>query len=121
MQALLKELKKTITHRKKQREDWNDELGGKIMKWCVALRPKGCFDKKAKGTKDCGIKGEIKFQNFKKCLENDKKLLKSQQKFRSKAHSVFTEKVNKIALNANDSKKIQMLDEVTTYPSDYEF
>ena len=30
--------------------------------------------------------------------------LKSQQRFRSELHNVLTEKVNKIALNANDDK-----------------
>ena len=57
-----------------------DELGGKTSKYCVVLRSKvygfiadgRCVDKKAKGTKDCVIKREIKFQDFKTCLENGK-------------------------------------------------
>ena len=28
-------------------------------------------DKKAKGTKNCGIKREIKFKDYKLCLENN--------------------------------------------------
>ena len=59
-------------------------------------------DKKEKGTKKCVIKREIKFQDCKECLEKNKTMLKSQYRFRSEAHSAFTEKVNKVALSAND-------------------
>ena len=83
-----------------------DELGGKIITEFVALRPKtysystddGKEDKKAKGTKKCIIKRMIKFNDYKNCLLKDKVLLKSQQRFISKKHDVFTENINKIAL-----------------------
>ena len=63
-----------------------DELGGKIITEFVTLRPKtywfltddGKEDKKAKGTKKCVIKRMIKFNDYKKCLLNDKVILKSQ-------------------------------------------
>ena len=35
-------------------------------------------DKKEKGTKKCVIKREIKFQDYKECLEKNKTILKSQ-------------------------------------------
>ena len=81
-----------------------DELGGRIMKAFVALRPKtysyltdDCKeDKKATGTKKCVIKRAIKFNDYKDCLLNDKVLLKSQQIFKSERHDVYTENVNKI-------------------------
>lgn len=63
-------------------------------------------DKKAKGTKSCVIKQEIKFQDYKECLEENKTILKSQQRFRVETNNVFTEKVNKIAISANDDKRI---------------
>ena len=77
-----------------------DELGGKIMAEFIALRPKtysyltdDCKeDKKAKGTKKCMIKRELKFNNYKDCLLlNDKVVLKSQQRFKSERHDVYTD------------------------------
>ena len=75
-----------------------DELGGKIITEFVTLRPKnysyltddGKEDKKAKGTKKCVIKRMIKFDDYRNCLLNDKILLKSQQRFISKKHDVYT-------------------------------
>ena len=91
-----------------------DELGGKIITEFVTLRPKtysfltddGKEDKKVKGTKKCVIKKKIKFNDYKKCLFSDKLILKSQQRFISKKHDVYTENVNKIALSNNDDKRI---------------
>ena len=47
---------------------------------------------------------------------NDKIVVKSQQRFRSDHHSVYTEEINKIALSSNDDKRMQTFDKVTTYP-----
>ena len=47
---------------------------------------------------------------------NDKIILKSQQRFKSYLHKVYTEEVNKIALSSNDDKRLQTFDRVTTYP-----
>ena len=90
-----------------------DELGGKIITEFVTLRPKtysfltddGKEDKKAKGTKKCVIKKMIKFNDYKKCLLDDEVILKSQQRFISKKHDVYTENINKIALSNNDDKE----------------
>ena len=46
---------------------------------------------------------------------NDKIILKSQQRFKSILHEVYTEEVNKIALSSND-KRLQTFDRITTYP-----
>ena len=85
-----------------------DELGGKIITEFVPLRPKthsyltedGKEDKKAKGTKKCVIKKMIKFNDYKKCLLNDEVIFKSQQRFISKKHEVYTENINKLALSS---------------------
>ena len=48
-------------------------------------------DKRAKGTKKCVIKRMIKFNDYKNCLLNGEIVLKSQQRFKSKGHDVYTE------------------------------
>ena len=104
-----------------------DELGGKIITEFVTLRPKtysfltgdGKEDKKAKGTKKSVIKKMIKFNDYKKCLLNDEVIFKSQQRFISKKHYVYTENINKIALSSNDEKRIVSSDKITSYPYRY--
>ena len=91
-----------------------DELGGKIMTEFCALRPKtysylmydGGSDKKAKRTKKCVIKRRPKFNDYKDCLLNNEIVLKSQQRFKSERHDVYTEEINKIALSSNDDKRL---------------
>ena len=93
----------------------------------IALRPKTYsyltdndkIDKNAKGTKKCIIKKMIKFDDYKKCLLNDKVILKSQQRFLSTKHDVYTENVNKIALSNDDDKRIISSDKITSYPYGY--
>ena len=98
-------------------------------------------DKKAKRTKKCIIKRKFKFQDYKNGLEtaqienkinhleknkinadslkefikNNKLILKTQQRFKSERHNVFTEEINKIALSSNDDKRMQSIDSVETY------
>ena len=67
----------------------------------------GTEHKRAKGTKKCVVKRELMFENYKDSLFNDKVILKSQQRFRSDHHKVYTEEVNKRALNSNDDKRLQ--------------
>ena len=55
-------------------------------------------------------------KNYKDCLFNDKIILKSQQRFKSDHHNVYTEQTNKIALSSNDDKRLQTFDKITTYP-----
>ena len=54
------------------------------------------------------------FENYKDSLFNNKTILKSQLRFKSDHHNVYTEEVNKIALNSNDDKRLQTFDKVTT-------
>ena len=103
---------------------FKDELGGKIMTEFVVLRAKvyaylddgGNKHKKSKGTKKCVIKQKLMFQNFKNCLFNNKTVYRSQERFKSYNHDVYTEEVNKIALSNNDDKRIQTFDGIETYP-----
>ena len=104
-----------------------DELGGKIITEFVTLKPKTYSyltddskeDKKAEGTKKCVIKRMIKFDDYKNCLLNDEVILKSQQRFMSKKHDVYTENINKIALSNGDDKRIVSSDKITSYPYGY--
>ena len=101
-----------------------DELRGKIMTEFVALRPEtysylmdnGGSDKKAKGTKKCVTKRKLKCNNYKDCLLNNEIILKSQQRFKSERHDVYTEEINKTALSSNGDKRLQTFDRVTPYP-----
>ena len=56
------------------------------------------------------------FENYKDSLFNDKIILKSQQRFKSDYHNVYTEQINKIALSSNDDKRLQTFDKTATYP-----
>ena len=101
-----------------------DELGGKIITEFVTLMPKtylfltddGKEDKKAKGKKKCVIKKMIKFNEYKKCSLNDELILKSQQRFISKKHDVYSENINKIAPSNNDDKRIVSSNKISSYP-----
>ena len=56
------------------------------------------------------------FQNLKDCLFNIKTLYRSQERFKSYNHDVYTEEVNKIVLSSNDNKRIKTFHRITTYP-----
>ena len=58
----------------------------------------------------------IKFTDYKNCLLKDEVILKSQQRFMSKKHDVYTENINKIALSNNDDKRTVSSDKITSYP-----
>ena len=105
----------------------------------------GSKDKRAKGTKKCVIKRKLTFKNYKSCLEstklenkinhleksktdighikkinkkfirNNKLILKTQQRFISEKHIIFTEEINKIALSSNNDKIMQSIDSIETY------
>ena len=72
------------------------ELGDDIITEFVALRPKAYSYitndfiemKKAKGTKKCVVIKMLKFEDYKKCLFSNGKVLKSQQRFKSENHEV---------------------------------
>ena len=104
-----------------------DELGGDIITEFVALRPKAYSYitndfiemKKAKGTKKCVVNKMLRFEDYKKCLFDNGKVLKSQQRFKSENHEVHTENINKIALSCDDDKRIVTSDRITSYPYGY--
>ena len=54
----------------------------------------------------------------KELIKNNKLILKTQQKFRSERHNIFTEEINKIVLSSNDDKIMQLIDSIETYTYD---
>ena len=97
-------------------------------------------NKKVKDTNKC-----VKFQDYKSCLEaaqfenkinhlvkkkidvdslkgdqkeiieNNKLILKTQQRFKSERHNVFTKEINKVAVSSNNGKRVQPLDSPKAY------
>ena len=100
------------------------ELGRKIMAELGTLRPKIYsylmdYDseiEKAKGIKKCLIERVLKFNDYKDCLLNNEVILKSQQRFKSEGHDVYTEEIKKIAFSSNDDKRLQTFEKTTSYP-----
>ena len=93
-----------------------DELGGKIMKEFISLRPKIYSyrvgedePKKCKGIKKCVVKKTIGFEDYKRCLFEGTMIHRSQMMFRSKKHKVRTLEVNKLAaLSREDDKRVSI-------------
>ena len=61
----------------------------------------------------------LRFDDYKNCLFDNGKVLKSQQRFESENHEVYTENINKIALSCDDDKSIVTSDRITSYPYGY--
>ena len=57
-------------------------------------------------------------ENHKEFIQNNKLTIKSQQKFRTEKHNVFTEEFNKIAISANDDQRRQSIDSIKTYANE---
>ena len=103
------------------------ETGSKIINEFCALKAKtysfklddDTEVKKAKGNKKCVAKRHINFDNYADILFKDKILLKSQFTFKSDHHTIYTQKINKIALNYFEDKRIQCNDKITTCPHGY--
>ena len=83
---------------------WKDELSGFPMKEFIGLRPK-CYvylvnndkiGKRAKGVKKCVTKKDLKFNDYRNCLMNNEKIIRSQQVFKSKRHLVSTIQLKKM-------------------------
>ena len=103
---------------------FKDELGETIMTEVVANRAKTyayLLDddseiKKAKGVKRCVIKRRLMFENYKDSLLNKKIIMRAQVRFKSDHHDIYTEEVNKIALNYTDDKRLQTFNGIIKYP-----
>ena len=50
------------------------------------------------------------FENYRDSLFNSKIIMRSQLRFKSDHHNVYTEEIDKIALNSSDNKRLQTFD-----------
>ena len=100
-----------------------DEAGGKIITKFVGLRAKNYAflldkkeHKKCKGIKKCVTTNSITFKDYETCLFTNINQLRKMNVFRSHLHDVYSEEINKIALSANDDKRIILKDGIHTLP-----
>ena len=102
---------------------FKDEAGGKIIEEFVGLRAKLYSykmykskkeKKKCKGMKEGVVKSKISFNDYKRCLFNGKNQYRQMNVFRSRKHEIFTEEINKVALSADDDKRIILPNKVNT-------
>jgi len=99
---------------------FKDEAGGEIIEEFVGLRAKlyaikkfdGEEEKKCKGVKRIVITNKISFSDYKDVLFSGKEVLRTMNVIRSRQHTLSTEQVNKIALSANDDKRIIRPDKI---------
>ena len=104
-----------------------DEMSGEIIEEFVALRPKlysyrksdGSEDKKCKGIKKNVVKRTLTFEDYKNYLFKKFHLYRSQLIFRLIKHDVHTIEVNKLALRADDDKRIIGEDGISTNARGY--
>ena len=77
---------------------WKDELAGFPMKEFIGITPKSYaylqdndkIGRRAEGVKECVTKKNIRFSYYKDCLINNKKIMRSEQVFKSERHVVST-------------------------------
>ena len=101
---------------------FKDEVGGKQITHFVGLRPKlytfKVEDKgetrKAKGVKKNVIKKSLSFEDYKKCLFSEEKIMKETNIIRSQNHDIYSMTVNKVALSANDDKRLICENKINT-------
>ena len=93
---------------------FKDKVGGKQITPFVGLRPKlysfkvedNSETRKAKGVKKNVIKNALSFEDYKKCLFSEEEVMKDMNIIRSKNHDIYSMTVNKLALSANDDKRL---------------
>ena len=100
---------------------FKDKCGGSMIAEFAGLRAK-CYSvlmdewknsKTCKGVKNNVVKKEIMHEDFKTTLFSGVRQIRNQNLIRSRGHNVFTERMKKIALSADDDKRI-VLDGVST-------
>ena len=61
---------------------------------------------KAKGVKKSVAKKSLSLEDYKKCLFSEEKQMREMNILRSNNHDIYSLTVNKVALSANDDKRL---------------
>ena len=69
---------------------------------------------KAKGVKKSVIKKSLLFEDYKECIFSKEKVMRKMNIFRSKYHEIYSTTVNKVALSANDDKRLICENKINT-------
>ena len=101
---------------------FKDETAGKQITHFVGLRPKLYTFKveeegetrKPKGVKKNVIKKSLTFEDYKKCLFSEEDLMKEMNVIKSENHDIYSITVNKVALSANDDKRLICSNKIDT-------
>lgn len=103
---------------------FKDECNGKIMTEFIGLRSKmytfkvqdGTVTKKLKGVKKSCLENKITFEDYYNCLFNKEEKLTSMNLIRSRKHTIFSVKQNKLALSSKDEKRCILENKINTLP-----
>ena len=100
---------------------FKDEACGKQIEEFVGLRAKlysytlaSEEHKKCKGVKKKVVEQTITHDDYKNCLKSREHQFRKMNVFRSHLHDIYTEEVNKVALSADDDKRVIMDDGIHT-------
>ena len=94
---------------------FKDEVGGKQITHFVGLVEDNAETRKAKGVKKNVIKNTLSFEDYKKCLFSEEEVMKDMNIIRSKNHDIYSMTVNKLALSANDDKRLICKNKINYY------
>jgi hypothetical protein len=108
---------------------FKDELNGKIMNEIVFLRSKAYSftltdlsnqkvqeEKKLKGIGRTTVKKDIKFDDYKDCLFNNKTKMNKMYSLNSNKHEMYINEVNKISMSPFDDKRYILDNGIDTKP-----
>ena len=87
-----------------------DEKDGKVKEIKAIEEDK----RKAKGVKKNVIKKSLTFEEYKKCLYTEDEIMKEMNIIRSQNHNIYSMTVNKVALSANDDKRLICENKINT-------
>jgi hypothetical protein len=81
-------------------------VGLRSKQYAYKIAEDGDEEKKCKDVKKAVIRKEITFDNYKKCLLSGERQWRGMNVFRSWLHEIYTERIIKVALSANDDKRV---------------